>query len=237
MSENVYNAEISRGYDATMDAGYNPNSYKVAVEAMLKILGSRKKVLELGIGTGLLAEQLVECGIDLSGTDFSASMLEKAAARLGDRVKLYQQDVLTLDLPEVYEAAVSHGGVWVAVRDGNFLDSHITGYERNLQGLTRVAQHLTPDGVLIINVGPEQKDLTLKLTRGEYSQRVFFKGDHYEKDYVVTEGGWVVALQHCVYGRFNEEETARMMEEAGFKASGRDEHFAVFEKGQDDETR
>ena len=88
-SENVYNHEISQYYDAIMEAGYNPNDHKVAADAIVKILGSRKKVLELGIGTGLLAEQLVAKGIDLSGFDFSESMLEKAVARLRSKVKLY----------------------------------------------------------------------------------------------------------------------------------------------------
>jgi len=32
---------------------------------------------------------------------------------------LYEQDVLDLDLPDTYEAAVSHGGVWVGIGGGN----------------------------------------------------------------------------------------------------------------------
>ena len=238
-SENVYNHEISQYYDAIMEAGYNPNDHKVAADAIVKILGSRKKVLELGIGTGLLAEQLVAKGIDLSGFDFSESMLEKAVARLGSKVKLYQQDVVNLNLPDTYEAAISQGGVWVAIREGNCLDSHITSYERNLQGLKRVAQHLNPTGLLIINLGPEQKDWTLQLADGaEYSQTVIRRnvapwiGDLYEKNYFVRKNGGIVAFQHCRYDRFNEERAARLMMNAGFVSLGRDESdsFVVFQK-------
>ncbi len=233
MSENVYNPEISHWYDAIMAAGYNPHDHKAAADAIVRILGSRTRVMELGIGTGLLAEQLVENGIELSGFDFSASMLEKAAARLGNGVKLYQQDVLGLDLPERYQATVSQGGVWVAIREGNCLDSHIRGYKRNLHGLSRVAQHLDPAGLLIINLGPEQKDLTLKLADGaEYSQSVTWRGNEYEKCYRVTKDGKLMAFQNCRYARFNEKETAKLMEEAGFKSLGRDESdsFVVFQK-------
>lgn len=240
MSENVYNPEISRWYDAIMKAGYNPSDHREAADAIVKILGSRKKVLELGIGTGLLAEQLVESGVELSGFDFSESMLEKAAARLSNKVKLYQQDVLNLDLPERYEAAVSQGGVWVAIREGNSLDSHITGYERNLQGLRKVAQHLVPEGLLIINLGPEQKDLTLKLSDDvEYSQMVKklqfpgWRGNEYDKWYFVkNKNGGVLAYQHCRYERFNEEQALRLMTKAGFVNLGKDDsdNFVVFQK-------
>ena len=50
---------------------------------IVEVLGSRRKVLELGIGTGLLAEKLIEMGLDISGFDFSTSMLEIAVKRLG----------------------------------------------------------------------------------------------------------------------------------------------------------
>ncbi len=232
MSENVYNPEISQWYDTLMEAGYNPSDHKAAAEAIVKVLGSRRKVLELGIGTGLLAEQLAEIGIDLSGFDFSESMLEKAAARLGNRVQLYQQDVTNLNLPETYEAAISHGGVWVAI-NGGFLDSHITGYQKNLLGLTKIAQHLDQKGLLILNIGPEQRDLTMKLAdEAEYSQKVSFKEGTYEKDYFVKKNGEVVASQHCVYARFNPEEAARLMDEAGFTSRGRDrsDSFVILQK-------
>jgi len=50
---------------------------------IVEVLGSRRKVLELGIETGLLAEKLIEMGLDISGFDFSTSMLEIAVKRLG----------------------------------------------------------------------------------------------------------------------------------------------------------
>jgi ubiquinone/menaquinone biosynthesis C-methylase UbiE len=233
MSENVYNSEISYWYDAIMEAGYNTSDHKAAADAIVRILGSRKKVLELGIGTGLLAEQLVEVGVELSGFDFSPDMLEKAEVRLGDRAKLYQQDVLSLDLPETYEAAVSQGGVWVTTIDGNCLDSHITDYEKNLQGLRRVAKHLDDNGLLIVNLGPEQRDLTIQLADGaEYSQRVKFIGENFEKDYFVKKDVKVLAHQHVKYARFSPEKTAKIIEKAGFRKLGIDESksFVVYEK-------
>ena len=187
----------------------------------------------MGIGTGLLAEQLADAGIELSGFDFSPDMLKRAATRLGDRVKLYLQDVLNLDLPEAYEAAVSQGGVWVATKDGNCLDSHITGYDRNLQGLRNVAKYLDDNGLFIINLGPDQSDLTMKLAeRADYSQRVKFVGDNFEKDYFVKKDGKILAHQHVKYARFNPEQTARIIYEAGFRKLGIDESqsFVVYEK-------
>lgn len=240
MSKNVYNRGISLWYDKIMEAGYNPRDHAVAAEALIAILGSRNKVLELGIGTGLLAEQLVKKGMNLTGFDFSEDMLKIAKRRLENKVNLYHQDVLNLNLPEKnYEAAVSQGGVWVAIREGNCLDSHITGYDRNLQGLRRVAEHLDTNGLLIINYGPTQKNGSMTLAEGaEYSQTVSFIGEHgdqrYKKSYYVKKDGETLAEQHCEYARFSEKETARLMSEAGFSELERTKAigFLVFQKNE-----
>ena len=238
MPENVYNESISAWYDKIMEAGYNPRDHAVAAEAIKAILGSRNKVLELGIGTGLLAEQLILRGINLTGFDFSKDMLRIAEGRLEYKVRLFHQDVVHLDLPEKnYEAAVSQGGVWVAIREGNCLDSHIIGYDRNLQGLKRVAEHLDMNGLLIINYGPAQLNGSITLAEGaEYSQEVNFStgrpNQTYSKGYYVKKYGLIVAEQHCEYARFNEKETARLMDEAGFLTVGKDksDSFLVFQK-------
>jgi ubiquinone/menaquinone biosynthesis C-methylase UbiE len=49
-------------------------------------LGDASRVLEIGVGTGLVALSLSELGFDVVGVDLAASMLAKARERVGARV-------------------------------------------------------------------------------------------------------------------------------------------------------
>ncbi|CCO22980.1 class I SAM-dependent methyltransferase [Maridesulfovibrio hydrothermalis] len=49
----------------------------------------KRKLLEVGCGTGLFLEHLYRCGFDISGVDHSPVMLEAARKRLGKRASLY----------------------------------------------------------------------------------------------------------------------------------------------------
>ncbi len=232
MAKNAYDQNMSRSYDAIVEAGYY--DYSGAADAIVQAIGSRKKVLELGIGTGLLAKKLIERGLEISGLDFSKSMLEIAVERLGESVRLYEQDVTELDLPETYEVAVSHGGVWVGIREGNYVDSHITDPKRNLEGLRRVARHLHPDGLLVLGIQHEHKNRAgIDLECGaKYSSRVDFQGDLICKQHLVQKDSKVIAEQNVVIRRFGEEAYTRMMNTAGFTTLGKDasKRLLVFQK-------
>jgi putative AdoMet-dependent methyltransferase len=55
-----------------------------------------QRVLDLGMGTGNLAQRFLDLGCEVWGLDFSPAMLAKACAKL-PRVKLFQADLLTPD--------------------------------------------------------------------------------------------------------------------------------------------
>lgn len=57
------------------------------------------RVLDLGIGTGNLAQRFLALGCEVWGTDFSPAMLAKARAKL-PQVKLLQMDLLVDRWPE-----------------------------------------------------------------------------------------------------------------------------------------
>ncbi len=52
----------------------------------------RKRLLEIGCGTGLFLEMLWQMGFDVTGVDKSASMIEAARQRFGHRASLHQGD-------------------------------------------------------------------------------------------------------------------------------------------------
>jgi SAM-dependent methyltransferase len=70
-------------YDATRDVG------DVALEESLRILQEelqgRGRLLEIGVGTGILALPLVERGLDVVGLDLSVAMMAKLVEKGGGR--------------------------------------------------------------------------------------------------------------------------------------------------------
>ncbi len=232
MKENPYDKDFSQCYDAIVTADYYNHS--AVADAIVDALDSRVKILELGIGTGLLAERLIDKGLDVSGFDFSKYMLELAVKRLGPQVKLYEQDVADLDLPDTYEASVSHGGVWIGIGDGEYMDSHITCPQRNLEGFRRVAKHLDSDGLLVICIQPDHKNCSeVELEGGaKYSSKFSLQGDFVYKQHLVQKDGKVLARHDVKARRFNKEDYLRMLDTAGFANLGKykSDKLLVFQK-------
>lgn len=236
LDENKYSRSITHWYDNIMEAGYY--DHDGAADALVKILGTRKKILELGIGTGLLAQRMIQRGYEVSGIDFTKSMLDIARKRLGKKVKLYEQNVIRLDLPETYEAAVSEGGVWIVTKDSEgriFLESYITDLKHNILGMKNVADHLSDKGLLILNTQPVHRDWELKLRDdAAYSQKVRYHGNFIDKEYFVKQKGKTVAYQQCRFRRFAEPEKKKIMKVAGFVEIGleKSNRFLIFEKSK-----
>ncbi len=98
-------------------------------------------VLDLGIGTGRLAEQFLDIGCTLWGLDFSVKMLAKVHARL-PQIELIKADLL---------------GDWPIDHDQRF-DRIISGYvlhEFDLASKMRlierlVDRHLTSEGLMVV---------------------------------------------------------------------------------------
>jgi len=81
------------GYDADVDMIDDDNEYPFAgykeilgrIYAMIMEQGSCN-VLDIGIGTGVLAKKLIDGGNKVTGIDFSQKMLDIAASRVPDAV-------------------------------------------------------------------------------------------------------------------------------------------------------
>jgi predicted TPR repeat methyltransferase len=187
--------DFTEYYDALMTSGYY--DYGSIARTLISILQDRRKVIELGVGTGLLAEKLLQYNpkIQFTGIDFTASMLVKAKERLGMKAILLQKDVMTMEMGERYEAAYGNGGVWGFVNTGTeyILVSHLTDIEKNLKGLRSVARHLEDKGLLIMSVQGVHKNFERELPdRLVYSQAVFEGEDFIEKDYIFKRDGVLV---------------------------------------------
>jgi demethylmenaquinone methyltransferase/2-methoxy-6-polyprenyl-1,4-benzoquinol methylase len=93
-------APLPRTYDrvgAVLSLGQDPRWRRV-LAGLLPADGGH--VLDVGTGTGLVAELLLRRGHRVTGLDQSAAMLAAARARFGDRVDLVESPAETLPFPD-----------------------------------------------------------------------------------------------------------------------------------------
>ena len=220
---NTYSG-IADYYDVLMTNGYY--NYDEITRDLIEILGARQRVLELGVGTGLVAEGLIKQNPNLllTGLDNTEPMLAQAKERLADRIQYELQDVTTLSLGRTFEASFSVGGCWYFIDTGDRLEfcSHIDDRKTCEESLRRVVEHLEPGGVLSLALQGTHTDYSKTLTDElTYSQAIHDEGDGlFTKQYTFTKLGAVVAEQFYRYLVVSEEEIHNFFLELGCKPLG-----------------
>jgi predicted TPR repeat methyltransferase len=237
---NTY-TDISDCYDLLMRAGYY--DHEGMAQAADNVMGDRTSVLELGVGTGLFAQSLVKVSPDrdITGVDFTPSMLEIAQERVGDNAELIEADVTSMELGRAFDTAISSGGVWVIIRDEDeyMLGTHLYDYDSEVQGLHNVGEHLEPDGLLLLSIQDMHRDFDQEL-EGDvvYSQRVLRDEDpddeHFmiKKHYSFTRGPDVLAEQTLELGFYRRGLMDGILDEAqlAFQDIDSDDRFFVYAK-------
>jgi ubiquinone/menaquinone biosynthesis C-methylase UbiE len=120
---------LAAHYDLIMTSGYY--DYDDYARTILDLIGDRRQILEVGVGTGLVCERLLDTGppdLMLTGIDHTDSMITQARARLGSRAACIQQDILHMAFPPAFDAAFSVGGVWFYIHDGHDACSAATSW-------------------------------------------------------------------------------------------------------------
>jgi len=193
--------------------------------------------LELGVGSGLLTEPLLDLCPDLklTGIDHTASMLERAQRRVGHRCSLHHRDILTLDLDDRFEAIFANGGVWYFVDEGDHFElySHLISDDDNQQGLRKVWDHLAEGGLFILSAQRPHHALQMPLEDGTlYQQEVRREGPLLHKRYLRSRGETLLGEQHIRFRILGPMPCAAWMAPAGFRWVGLDatRHFLVFER-------
>ena len=164
------------GYDKTVGISDEENAYPFA--GYRKVLGcifqtvlqkQNAAVLDIGFGTGTLTTKLYEAGCAIYGQDFSARMIELAAAKM-PKAQLYQGD-FTQGLAEP-----------LMKRNYDFIIAtyslhHLTD-EQKVSFLHILRERLNPDGqILIGDVAFEtrtQMEQCRKDAGGEWDEEEFY---------------------------------------------------------------
>jgi len=118
------------------------------VEFYLELARQAKgKVLELACGTGRITIPLAQAGVDVTGLDLSAEMLERARKKaqesgVGDRLRLLQGDMRHFQLGQTFSL--------IMIPFRSFL--HLLHIHEQMKALQCIRQHLAPGGKLAMNV-------------------------------------------------------------------------------------
>lgn len=226
--------DIAKYYDLLMSSGYY--DYGTLAKSVDSVVSADQRIIEIGVGTGLLLEKLLEINPDykLSGMDHTVEMLDIAKERLGDRCELFQADVVAFSVPSPFDVAISNGGVGAFVDDegGCDLYTHLIDDESNLKAFRNIANCLTTGGLFVINVQGVHSTYDKHLTDGVvYSQKIVESAQHpdcIEKTFLFTRGDEVLVQQQLIYRIFRGEAIDKLFQEAGFKFKDKDETGKLF---------
>lgn len=231
---------ITDYYDLLMESGYY--DYQKLAQSAQSIVGNGRHVLEIGVGTGLLAEKYMDIDptCEFTGIDFTPSMLKIAEERVGNRTQLIEADAVTMELNAKFEAVISNGGVWGFLDWGDRweLSTHIPGVEANRQGLKNLANHLQEGGVLLLHRQPPHTNFKKPLSDGITYSQFIEQGEetvHYHtlyKSYFFKKGEEILAQQRLTLTYFKPDAYRQMLDEAGFdfKETDNDDLWAIYTK-------
>ena len=225
--ENYYNEIFARNYDRFTRPGYY-NYRKEAAEFKKIIKG--KEILELGIGTGCLAELLIKKGYSVEGAEPSDPMI-KELKKKNLPVKVYKQDASELNIDKKYDAIFSHGTAPQVVlrKDGVFFDTYIVDNKDFAKAMKKTYEHLKKGGYFLCGVQSGTSD---KTSVGDfYRSESSVEGDILTKTHFFRERNkWV--SQTVTARMWREKDYINLMKKIGFKVVGfnKSKTWFVFKK-------
>ena len=182
--------EPSAAYDDDAAGVYDeevvsPDDQDACIDALASLAGIGP-ALELGVGTGRVAIPLAQRGITVHGIDESAPMLERLRRKPGgEQVRPVQGDFAALSLDERFAL------VFVVFDTITVLGSQ----ERQVQCFERVATHLEPSGVFVVEASIPDRSPRAEAASDGYS--LIVKSMRPER--VQLEANWHDAVNQRIY--------------------------------------
>lgn len=137
--------EFAHRYDLHTPPGHYKHDHAFVISEALRVAPQNCRLLDVGCGTGVFLEAALAAGIDASGLDAAAEMIDVAAGRVGaDRVRV--QRMQELDDVEAYDVVCSLS--WTIHYAESFVELEDV--------LARCRRALRPGGLLILQVANDE---------------------------------------------------------------------------------
>lgn len=180
------------------------------------------QVLDLGCGTGKMARKLAREGYQVTAVDNSMDMLEIAASEEDDHILYVLQDMVSLELPQQVDAAVSICDCM----------NYILEEEDLKEAFRRVREFLKEDGVFVFDMNShyKYKEILARNTFAEDREDASFIWDNfYDEEERINEYQLSLFIQNeqGTYNKYEElhlqkayeqEEVVSFLYEAGFSS-------------------
>ena len=179
------------------------------------------QVLDLGCGTGKMARKLAREGYQVTAVDNSMDMLEIAASEEDDHILYVLQDMVSLELPQQVDAAVSICDCM----------NYILEEEDLKEAFRRVREFLKEDGVFVFDMNShyKYKEILACNTFAEDREDASFIWDNfYDEEERINEYQLSLFIQNeqGTYNKYEElhlqkayeEEVVSFLYEAGFSS-------------------
>lgn len=215
--------DFARVYDEFMDQ----TPYDEWLLNILNIFKEYKidkdaQVLDLGCGTGKMARKLAREGYQVTAVDNSMDMLEIAASEEDDHILYVLQDMVSLELPQQVDAAVSICDCM----------NYILEEEDLKEAFRRVREFLKEDGVFVFDMNShyKYKEILACNTFAEDREHASFIWDNfYDEEERINEYQLSLFIQNeqGTYNKYEElhlqkayeqEEVVSFLYEAGFSS-------------------
>ena len=131
-------------YDANIYDGMNTNLADLHFYKRWLPKNENARILELCCGTGRLTLPIAKDGYDITGVDFTASMLKQAKVKASEEglvIEFIEADIRTLDLPEKYDL------IFIPFNSIH----HLYKNDDLFQAFNAVKKHLKEGGIFLLD--------------------------------------------------------------------------------------
>lgn len=164
MSKTIYKDIFVKTYESL---AHKFLDYERASEKLKDILKERKNILEIGIGTGLIAIPLAKHGFSIDTIDNSREMLDKLKEKLDKNniknIKYEHADFASYKNKRKYDAVISHSAVFFITKTQKeeYFETYLDNKLEIEEGLKKIYNSLNEDGLFIMNIQPEISTLDI----------------------------------------------------------------------------
>lgn len=133
------------GFAQAYDRFWHPypnQSAKALLKLVQKEAPDARRILDVGCGTGIVADHFLQAGYEVTGIDRSPAMLARARARLGDAPELREADAADFAVDEQFHVAVSTYDI----------PNHLDDLDRVADYLGCVYRALSPGGLFAFDI-------------------------------------------------------------------------------------